>query len=186
MAEVTRLLKQAAEGDHGALDAVLSIVHEDLHERAEHMMRSERPDHTLQPTALVHEAYLRLVNKGSVGYVDRSHFLAVASKKMRETLRNHARDRRAQKRGGDRARVPLSDSVLVGSDRIVDVVVLDDALSNLEELNAGWARIVELKLLGGLDSREIGELLNVSPRTVERGLEMATLFLLRGLDEANA
>lgn len=185
MGEVTRLLRHVAEGDQSALDAVLSIVHEELHARAEHMMSSERPDHTLQPTALVHEAYLRLVDRGSIDYSDRNHFLAIASKKMRETLRNHARDRRAQKRGGDRARVPLSDSVLIGSDRIVDVLILDDALCGLEERNAGWAQIVELKLLGGLESREIGEFLNLSTRTVERGLEMATLFLLRELDKAD-
>jgi RNA polymerase sigma factor (TIGR02999 family) len=184
MGEVTRLLRQAADGDQSALGAVLSIVDEELHARAERMMSSERSDHTLQPTALVHEAYLRLVDRGSIEYSDRNHFLAVAAKKMRETLLNHARDRRAQKRGGGRARVPLSDSVLIGPDRVVDVVILDDALSGLEERNAGWARMVELKLLGGLESREIGDLLNLSTRTVERCLEMATLFLLRELDKA--
>ncbi len=186
MGEVTRLLKQAAEGDRSALDAVLPIVDKELHTCAERMMRSERPNHTLQPTALVNEVYLRLVDKKSIDYVDRSHFLAVACKKMRETLRNHARDRRVQKRGGDRSRVPLSDSVLVGSDRVVDVMILDEALTGLEELNARWARIVEMRLLGGLEAREIGELLDLSQRTVERELEMATLFLLRELDQADA
>ena len=186
MGQVTKLLQQAADGDKKALDAALVIVEKELHARAEGMMRSERSDHTLQPTALVHEAYLRLVGKKTIDYVDRNHFLAVASKKMRETLRNHARDRRAQKRGGDRAKVPLSDSLLIGKDRIVDVVSLDDALSNLEERDARWARIVELKLLGGLEAREIGQLLELSQRTVERDLKMATLFLLRELDEADA
>ena len=182
--DVTRLLKKVSDGDQSALGAVLSIVDKELHARAERLMSSERPDHTLQPTALVNEAYLRLVDRGSIDYSDRNHFLAVASKKMRETLRNHARDRRAQKRGGDRTRVPLSDTVLIGSDRVVDVVILDDALSDLEKRDAGWLQIVELKLLGGLQSSEIGELLKLSTRTVERQLQMATLFLLRALDKA--
>ena len=185
MGEVTRLLKQAAQGDRSAFDAVLPIVDKELRACAERMMRSERPNHTLQPTALVNEVYLRLVEKKSIDYADRNHFLAVASKKMRETLRNHARDRRVQKRGGDQSRVPLSDSVMVGSDRIVDVILLDEALSRLEERNARWARIVELRLLGGLEAREIGEVMKLSRRTAERGLEMAMLFLLRELDQTD-
>ncbi len=183
MGQVTKLLQQASEGDQHALDVVLPIVEKELHAHAELLMRSERPNHTLQPTALVHEAYMRLVDKKSIDYVDRAHFLAIASKKMREVLRNHARDRHAHKRGGDRARVPFSDSVLFGFDRVVDVVCLDEALSRLEERDALWARLVELKLLGGLEAREIGGLLHLSTRTVERDLKMATLFLLREIDE---
>ena len=104
MGQVTKLPRQATEGDQRALDAVPPIVEKELHARAAHMMRAERPDHIPQPTALVHEAYPRLVDKKPIGDADRGHFLAVATKEMREVLRNHARDRRARKRGGDRAR----------------------------------------------------------------------------------
>lgn len=184
MGDVTKLLQQAALGDKRALDAVLPIVEKELHDRAEYLMRGERPDHTLQPTALVHEAYLHLVDKKSIEYADRSHFLAIASKKMREILRNHARERRTRKRGGKRERVPLADDIVVGSERLLDIVSLDDALSRLEERDPRWTRMVELKLFGGLDAGEIGGLLLLSRRTVERDLRTATLYLLRDLDEA--
>jgi len=185
MGQVTKLLQQATEGDQRALDVVLPIIEKELHARAVQMMRAERRDHTLQPTALVHEAYLRLVDKKAIDYADRAHFLAVASKKMREVLRNHARDRRARKRGGDRDRVPFSESILLHSDRLADVVGLDEAFSRIEERNSRWAKLIELKLLGGLEAREIGELLQLSQRTVERDLKVATLFLLRELDEGD-
>jgi len=175
--DVTRLLHAWRGGDHAALDALVPIVYEELRRVAEARMRGEAADHTLQPTALVHETYARLA-EAAVAWDDRAHFFAVAAGTMRRVLVDHARARGRAKRGGDRVQVTLVDG-LAASDGPVDhdLLDLDAALERLADLDARKARIVELVFFTGLTQPEVADVLDISIATVERDLRAARAWL---------
>jgi RNA polymerase sigma factor (TIGR02999 family) len=174
---VTRLLLDWSDGDERARDEMLPLVYEELRRLAAAYLLRERRNHTLQPTALVHEAYLRLVDQRQVNWKNRAQFVGLAAVMMRRILVNHARDRVAGKRGGDVRRVPLSDADGPGNPPDVDVIVLHDALDQLSAIDARKSRIVELKFFGGLTTSEIAEVLQLSPTTIERDWSFARAWL---------
>jgi RNA polymerase sigma factor (TIGR02999 family) len=164
---------------------LVSTLYDQLHRLAEAALRSERPDHTLSATALVHEAYLRLPEPGRVQWQDRGHFMAVASRVMRRVLVDHARRRSAAKRGGGE-RVTLRDDLAVVPDRTLEILCLDEALSRLEALDQRQARVVEMRFFSGLEVEEIGRVLGVSEATVKRDWRFARAWLLAELAESPA
>ena len=174
---VTRLLLDWSDGDEHSRDEMLSLVYDELRRLAALYLLRERRDHTLQPTALVHEAYLRLVDQRQVDWKHRAQFVGLAAVMMRRILVNHARDRAADKRGGDMRRVPLSDAETLGKPQDVDVIVLHEALDQLSALDSRKSRIVELKFFGGLTTNEIAEVLQLSPATIERDWSFARAWL---------
>ena len=178
-ADLTQLLIQGTRGDRKALDALLPLVYEELRRLAQSHLRRERSDHTLQPTALVHEAYLRLVDQRSVDWHDRAQFFGLAAEMMRRILVNHALARRAAKRGGGVTRLSLDEAVDFFDQRDVDLVALDEALKDLSALDAEQGKIVELRFFGGLTIEETAEVLGVSPATVKREWSMARAWLRR-------
>jgi RNA polymerase sigma factor (TIGR02999 family) len=181
--EVTRLLLAWRGGDRGALERLIPLVYGELHRMAERYLRRERRGHTLQPTAIVNEAYLKLMGRGSVDWQDRAHFFAVASNSMRLILLEHARRRDAKKRGGQGARY-LLDTVVMTEPRAVDLLALDDALARLTALDPELGRVVELRFFGGLTEEEVAEVLSVSSRTVKRRWLAAKTFLFRELSRS--
>jgi RNA polymerase sigma factor (TIGR02999 family) len=178
----TQLLLAWGAGDREALDQMLPLVYGELHRLAAHYLSRERPDHTLQPTALVHEAYLRLVNQRDVDWRNRAQFLGVAAGMMRRILVNHARDRAAAKRGGVREQVSLSliDAPSGGPD--VDLIALEDALERLAAHDQRKARVVELRFFGGLTMEEVAEVLTISRPTVERDWSFARAWLYDAIE----
>ena len=186
--ELTRLISEAASGQEEAVRRLLPLIYEELHALAARYMDRERPDHTLQPTALVHEAYLRLVHAGQTHWHDRGQFFALAALAMRNILVDHARRRRAEKRGGRVAKVPLDrldpDALTPAS---VDVwqddylVGLDEALRRLAEFDPQLARLVELRFFAGLTVEQAADVLGVSPRTVKREWQVARAWLHRAV-----
>jgi RNA polymerase sigma-70 factor, ECF subfamily len=174
---VTRLLLDCTDGDERARDEVLPLVYDELRRLAALYLLRERHDHTLQPTALVHEAYLRLVDQRQVNWRNRAQFVGLAAVMMRRILVNYARDRAAGKRGGDLQKVPLSDADEPGRPEDVDVIVLHDALDQLSAIDSRKSRIVELKFFGGLTTNEIAEVLQLSPATIERDWSFARAWL---------
>ena len=174
---VTQLLLDWSDGDERARDEVLPLVYDELRRLAALYLLRERHDHTLQPTALVHEAYLRLVDQRQVNWRNRAQFVGLAAVMMRRILVNYARDRAAGKRGGDLQRVPLSDADEPGRPQDVDVIVLHDALDQLSAIDPRKSRIVELKFFGGLTTNEIAEVLQLSPATIERDWSFARAWL---------
>lgn len=182
--EITQLLESLARGDSRAADQLLPHVYDELRALAGSFWRQQRSDHTLQPTALVHEAYLRLVGSGLQNWTGRKHFFEVAAMAMRQLLVDHARRRSAEKRGGNLDRVTLDDSGAADDSRmIIDVVALDCALTRLQQLDARQSRIVELRFLAGLSVEDTAEVLGVSPRTVKLDWQMAKSWLRRELGE---
>lgn len=177
---MTRLLLAWGGGDLAAFEQIIPIVHDELRRLARRQMRSERPGHTLQPTALVHEAYLRLVDVRNIPWKDRTHFFAIAARSMRQILVEFARSRQFQKRGGGAETLTL-DAELAGHERGKDLVALDDALQALAALDARKAQVVELRFFGGLSLDETADTLNVSPKTVARDWKFAKVWLLREL-----
>jgi RNA polymerase sigma factor (TIGR02999 family) len=173
---VTQLLRQWRAGDQAALQALIPLVYNELHRVARHYLRRERPDHTLQSTALVHEAYLRLVDQGPFQIQSRPHFVAVAARLMRQILVDHARGRRAAKRG-DGTKLALDDAMDFPQAQTVDVIALDDALNDLSRLDERQGRIVELRFFGGLSIEETAGVLGISPATVKREWAAARAFL---------
>ncbi len=167
--------------DKATLDALLPVVYEELHGLAQRFLRLERPDHTLQPTALVNEAYIRLSVQRHVNWVDRAQFFGVAAQMMRRILVNHAESRNAEKRGGLATRVTLNESVSWSGGRDLDLVELDDALTALGQLDPRQARVVELRFFAGLTIEETAEVLDISPATVKREWSMAKAWLRREL-----
>jgi len=176
--DVTALLAEMRAGDPRAADQLIPLVYEELRRLAASYMRRERPDHTLQATALVHEAYFRLVDQKE-GYQNRGHFFGVAAQLMRRILVDHARTHQAAKRGAGGRKVSLDDAEAAGysSQQDVDLVALDDALSRLGAVDAQQSRIVELRYFGGLTIEETAEVLGVSPATVKRDWNMAKAWL---------
>ncbi len=174
---VTKLLAEACDGSAEALNRLMSVLYEELHARAVAFMQRERADHTLQATALVHEAYLRLVDQNQVRWKDREHFLAIAATMMRRVLINHARDRAALKREGAVRKEPLRDDAASQEASGVDLIALDEALRNLTAANERLGRIVEMRFFGGMSIEEIAAVLDVDPRTVKRGWRAARTIL---------
>lgn len=177
-APVTDWLLAWRGGDASALDQLVPVVLHELRRLARRHLRGERTDHTLQTTALVHEAYLRLVDLHRVQWQDRAHFFAMSARLMRQILVDHARIRRARKRGGDRAVEPLVDDIPAAA-RSADLVALDDALEALAVFDARKSRVVELRFFGGLTVDETAAALAVSPETVARDWRFAKVWLLR-------
>ena len=184
--EITSLLVAWRGGDAAALAQLMPLTYRTLREIATYLMRHERGEHTLQTTALVHEAYLRLADLERIGWQDRAHFYAMSARLMRRVLVEHARRRTRAKRGGDAPRISLDELGGVADDQDLDIIALDDALRDLAVLDAERARIVELRFFGGLEGREIAEVLSISSATVQRRWRSARAWLLRYLTEARA
>ena len=178
---VTELLVAWRSGDQAALESLVPIVHADLRQLARRHMRGERARHTMQTTALVNEAYLRLVDLSRVQWQDRGHFFAMASRLMRRILVDHARTRRMQKRGGGQRPAPLGEALGVAVERGTDLVALDDALTMLAARDPRKAQVVEMRFFGGLSVADTAEALEVSVETVARDWRLAKLLLLREL-----
>lgn len=178
--DVARLLRAWSGGDSKALDQLTPIVYDELRRLARHYLRGERQDHSLQTTALVHEAYLRLVDHTRMEWQDRAHFFAVSAQVMRRILVDHAR-RRNVKRGRGLRRVSLEAATLIGGDRPTDLVALDDALTSLAERDPRKAQVVEMRFFGGLSVEESAEVLGVSSVTVMREWRTAKAWLYREL-----
>ena len=175
---VSELLVRWKAGDQEALEALIPLVYKELRDIARHHLQQERPGHTLQSAALVHEAYLRLIDQRPFDTENRAHFLAVASRLMRQILVDYARSHGAAKRGADRI-VELDASLILPQVRNTDVVALDDALNGLTRLDEQQGRIVELRFFGGLATEEIAEVLGISPSTVKRDWNVAKAWLTR-------
>jgi RNA polymerase sigma factor (TIGR02999 family) len=179
--EVTKLLSAWSEGNQTALDELIPLVYQDLHQRARNYLRHERPDHTLQPTALIHEAYLRLVSDSPPEWNSRAHFFAVASRVMRQILVDHARRHGAGKRGSGVADVSLDDALVPARSENADVVALDDALTKLAAFDERKARIVEMRYFGGCTVEETAEALGIAGITVMRDMRVAEAWLRRSM-----
>jgi len=187
--DVTRLLDAWSAGDAAALDRVIPLVMDDLRRLARAFMARQAPGHTLEPTALVHEAYLRLVGHRTLPWENRTQFFAYVAATMRRILVNHARDRKAAKRGGGSVRLAFDEAFdvpagLPGDEeaRAVDLLELDEALQGLDRLDPRQSRIVELRYFGGLSVEETARTMDISARTVKREWHSARLWLLRALD----
>ena len=178
--EITQLLRDWSNGDEVALNELMPMVYNQLHQMANQYMRSQPSGHTLQPTALIHEAYVKLAGSDQ-DWKNRAHFFGVASQAMRHILVDHVRSRRSLKRGSDPDRVPIEESILVSSERAEGLVELDEALTRLSALDERKGRVVELKYFGGLSTDEIGEVLGIASKTVTRDWQFARTWLLREL-----
>ena len=174
---VTRLLVEWSHGNGTALDELAPLVYRELHRIAESFMRHERADHTLQPTALVHEAFLRLVDQREVNWQNRAQFFGVAVQMMRRILVNHARDRHAAKRGGGELLLSLDETIDYFAGQDVNLMLLDEALNALARIDEQQSRIVELRFFGGLNIEETAEVVRVSPATVKREWRIAKAWL---------
>ncbi len=177
--DVTQMLLDWNAGDQSALDRLMPLVYEELRRMAARQLRRERTDHTLQPTALVHEAWLRLVETKRLTWQNRAHFLGVAAELMRRILVDHARRRSAGIRGGGETRLALDEALGVAQPREVNLLALDDALTSLATLDPRQSKIVELKYFGGLEIEEIAEVIGVSSATVKRDWQWARAWLHR-------
>lgn len=180
-AGITQLLIAWNQGDRGARDELMPLVYDELRRLARGYLRRERPGHTLQPTALVNEAYLRLIDQSQVNWQNRAHFFGIAARLMRQVLVNHAEAHRAAKRGGDAERIPLDDVDHLAVEQAVDLVALHESLERLERIDPPQCRIVELRYFSGLTIEEIAEVMGVSPATVKREWTTARAWLRREL-----
>jgi RNA polymerase sigma-70 factor (ECF subfamily) len=178
--QTTRLLKAMHGGDHAAAEKLLPLVYSELHRVANAYMRRERPDHTLQPTALINEAYLRLIQE-DVDWNSRAHFVGFAAHVMRRVLVDYARTRNAEQRGGKAERVELQDQLAISPERLDEVALLDEALDRLEKQNPRQAKVVELRYFGGLSVEQIGAALGIAPRSVKRDWALARIWLYEQL-----
>ena len=174
---VTQLLANWSQGDAAALTELTPLVYEDLRRLAHRHMGGQRPDHTLQTTALVHEAYLRLADQTNPNWQTRAHFFAVAARAMRHILVDYAKRYRSQKRGGGGVKIELDEAALVSPEESKEIIDLHEALESLATLDARKAKVVELKYFGGLNYDEIAEVLKISPVTVRRDWEFAKVWL---------
>ncbi len=180
--DVTQILREVSDGDKDAPARLMPLVYDELRRLAGHYLRQERPDHTLQPTALVHEAYLKLIDQTRVDWQNRAHFFGVAAQSMRRILVDHARRHQASKRGGPQQKLTLDEAVDYTQPHDVDLVRLDDALKALAKLDERQSRIVELRFFGGLTIEETAEALHVSPATVKVDWSMAKAWLRREIE----
>jgi RNA polymerase sigma-70 factor, ECF subfamily len=182
--EVTHILQQWQSGDKSAADRLFPLVYEELKRQARAYIRRERSDHTLQPTALVHEAYLRMINRASPTTIsDRVHFYGIAARVMRQILVDHARQHNAEKRGGAIERFSVEDVNILPDQSAADLMELDEALKKLEAIDERKARVVDMRFFGGLTEAEIAEVLDVTEKTVRRDWQFAKLWLFRELSQ---
>jgi RNA polymerase sigma-70 factor (ECF subfamily) len=182
---VTGLLERWGHGDDAALAELTPLVYEELRRLAHRHMGGERPDHTLQTTALVNEAYLRLADQSNPNWQNRAHFFAVAARAMRQILVSYARSNRAQKRGGGAFKIELDEAAILSPEQSQEIVDLHEALERLETLDSRKAQVVELKFFGGLNYEEIAEVLKIARMTVRRDWEFAKLWLYTELHSAD-
>lgn len=180
--DLTQLLVAWSDGDPGALDKLIPLVHDELHRLAHRYMSGERTGHTLETTALVNEAYIRLIDSSRVQWQNRAHFFAVSAQLMRRILVDYARSHRSMKRGGGLPPVPLDNGLALSPDRDPDLVALDEALSRLAALDERKSRVVELRFFGGLAVEETAEVLGVSADTVMRDWRLAKAWLMREME----
>jgi len=187
--DVTQLLLEWCGGDQDALERLVPLVYAELHLQAERAMRRERADHTLQPTALVHETFLQLVDQRRIQWQNRAQFFGVAAQLMRRIVLKYARSRRAAKRGGDAVRVPLDEGVAaagaLAEARAAEIIALDEALERLAAIDPRQSRIVELRYFGGLTVEETAEVMELSTATIKREARFARAWLQRDLDSAD-
>lgn len=181
--EITRLLGALKQGDVSAESKLMGLVYGEFHNRAQHYMRSERPDHTLQPTALVNEAYLRLMQDRAIDFQSRAHFFATASIVMRRVLVDHARARGAGKRPDGKLKVELNDFLAAQSPRLDQILMLDEALTRLSQMDARQGKLVEMIYFGGLTEEEAAAVLGISVRTVKRDWSSARAWLQAELNK---
>jgi RNA polymerase sigma factor (TIGR02999 family) len=179
--DITTLLVAWGRGDEAALQQLIPLVHRELHQIARRCLKNERPDHTLQPTALVNEAYLRLVDVRRMSWKNRTHFLAMSARLMRRVLVDFARSRQYQKRGGGLMKVSLDEAHGVSTERGQDLVALDEALTTLSAIDERKARVIEMRFFGGLTVEETAAVLDVSRETVLRDWRLARAWLMREL-----
>ncbi len=179
---VSQLLIAWSQGDEAALAQLTPLVYDELHRLARRYMRRENPGHTLQTSALVNEAYLRLVDQKNVRWQNRSHFFGIAAQLMRRILVDHARSHARQKRGGHAQRLSFDATAILTKESVVDLVAIDEALTKLAEFDPQKSRIVEMKFFGGLTNDEVAEYLNVSSRTIEREWRKAKAWLKGALE----
>ncbi len=181
---ITEILQELRNGHGKSIDDLLPIVYNELRRLATSYLSRERVNHTLQPTALVHEAYLKLIGNSEIEWQNRAHFFGISARLMREILIDHARGRNRQKRGGEfQTQIELDDALSFGKNQPLDVLAVDEAMSRLEKLDARQAKIVELRFFGGLTVEETAEVLDLSPATVKREWSTAKLFLYKTLAE---
>ncbi|HEX4155497.1 MAG TPA: sigma-70 family RNA polymerase sigma factor [Acidobacteriaceae bacterium] len=178
--QATELLKALRAGDSAAAERLLPLVYSELHRVANAYMRRERPDHTLQPTALINEAYMRLIRE-DVDWNSRAHFIGFAAHVMRRVLVDYARTRHAERRGGGLERVELREELAILPERLEELTLLDDALSRLEKREPRQARVVELRYFGGLSIEQIASVLGIGPRTIKRDWALARIWLFEEL-----
>ena len=186
MQDVTTLLAASSAGDRAAMDQLLPLVYDELRRLAQSYLRSERSGHTLQGTALVHEAYLRLIDQKVVQWQSRTHFFAIAAQMIRRILVDHARGHNASKRGAGAPRLSLDDAMGIAEKRDLDLIALDDALSHLAQLDPDQSRIVELRFFGGLSIEETAAVVGVSVATVNREWSAAKAWLFREIRRGGA
>lgn len=184
--DVTRLLQDWSEGDAEAAERLMPLVYDELRRLARSYLRRERTDHTLQPTALVNEAYLKLIGQTRVNWQNRSHFFGIAAQVMRRVLVDHARAHASEKRGGPQRKLSLDEANVPAGERASELLALDEALRNLSEVFPRKGRVVELRFFGGLSVEETAATLGVSDKTVMREWESAKLWLYRELDREGA
>ena len=188
--EVTGLLRQWSEGDKGVLDRLLPAVYDELHRMAARYLRRERVDHTLQPTALINEAYMRLVDQNSVTWENRAHFFGIAAQVMRRILVDHARRHQADKRGGSAIKVPIDEAPELAArqrqEDELDLVALDTALTRLASLDPEQSKLVELRYFAGLTIEETAKVMSISPATAKRKWTIARAWLRREIDRSAA
>lgn len=184
--DVTRILKAASAGDSSAANALLPLVYEELRRAAGHLMRAERSDHTLEPTALVHEAYLKLIDQTRVEWQSRAHFFAVAAQAIRRILVDHARRKDSLKRGGGRTKLSLDERLIASFEQSIDTLALDEALQKLAETHPRHARIVEARFFGGMTIKDTAAALGISTATVEREWRYARAVLFRLLSDKSS
>ena len=182
--EVTRLLEDWSNGKREALDKLTPLVYAELRQLAHRYMKGEQPGHTLQTTALVNEAYLRLVKRKNVHWQNRAHFFAVAAQLMRHILIDYARGHTRAKRGGAARKISLEEASLMTPDRATELVALDEALKSLAEIDPRKSRIVELRYFGGMTIEEVAEVLKIAPATVEREWRSAKAWLYKAVQNA--
>jgi len=179
--QITGILLRWSHGDEHALDSLTPLVYLDLRRIASYLLKGERPGHTLQPSALVNEAYLKLAGPARVQWQNRTHFFAVAARAMRQILVDYARSHQREKRGGNVQMLPLDEALVFAAERSGELLALDEAMDRLAALDQRKARVVELRFFGGLENEEIGEVLNISANTVMRDWNMAKAWLRRDM-----
>jgi RNA polymerase sigma factor (TIGR02999 family) len=177
--QITHLLKKWSDGDEQALDKLTPLVYDELRQQAARYLHKERPNHSLQATALINEAFLRLIDAKDVQWQSRAHFFAIAANLMRRILVDHARRRDAEKRGGSKMRLTLDEALAVAKERDVDLLAIDEALDRLARIDEQQARVVELRFFSGLSVEETAAALGVSPKTVKRDWSVARAWLRR-------